>query len=397
MKKQQKNKLVKTLLYLYANNNFYKNILSNINMDINIDNIEFIYDKLPYIRKSDIIGQSEKYFSSIGPKIEIKTFITSGTSGQVLECRKSLEECSMLAMKIWKYRLKVDKKLTFDNYINLFSDEVENLIGHFYSTDKEDLKRNFKKIMEFNPRWISGPISIIEKWAMMLESKELVSDISCIKYIEFMGEYVDNRKRKYIEEVFECKTTIHYGLQEVWCVAYDAGDGELDILESDFYCEILEEKNGIGEIVISSFNNLYMPIIKYRTGDKGKIVESVKSEGKKKLIISNGRVGDEIYGKKILGNYFFDQLMWDVNNTYKNVIFSFRVVQSLPEVFDFYIVKNNNFEMQVLSIIESRMITELGENIKINYIFQDKQEFTRNGKMKKFISYTEVCKNKKKA
>lgn len=383
----QKNKLVKLLLYLREYNSYYKKILEQIGYEINFDNIEQIYINLPYISKRDIINAGESFFSFVNSEEKIDTFITSGSTGQVLECKKTKRESSILALKIWHYRRNVDPLLTPNNYINLFSDEVEEIIGHFYDTNKEILKENFEKIMKLNPRWISGPISIIGKFAMMIANKELTYHSVSLKYIEFVGEYVDEKQRTFIEKCFKCKTVVHYGLQEVWCVAYDGGDRNLKIFDNDFFCETLNSNDKFGEIVITSFNNYYMPIIKYKSGDIGEITYPANDKEASTLKISGGRIGTEIYGKNILGSYFFDQLIWDVNASCKNAIFSFKVIQTQPDFFEFYIVKNESFNSKVITIIENRMRKELGTDIKVKFIFQNEQTFGNNGKMKKFISY----------
>ncbi|MBD5549105.1 MAG: hypothetical protein HDQ97_17250 [Lachnospiraceae bacterium] len=384
---KQKNKIIKLLLYLQENNLYYKKILERMGYEINLENIEQIYFELPYMSKKDIINAGEDFFSIIKENEKINSFITSGSTGQVLECKKTKSESSILALKIWQCRRKVDSLLTPDNYISLFSDDIEDIIGHFYDTNKEVLKKNFEKIMQLNPRWISGPISIIEKFAMMIANKELNYHSSNLKYIEFMGEYVNEKKRKFIENCFDCKTVVHYGLQEVWCVAYDCGDRKLKIFDNDFFCEVINESNNLGEIVITSFNNYYMPIIKYKSGDIGTISYPYKDEKTSILKISDGRIGTEIYGKNILGSYFFDQIIWDVNTYCQNAIFSFKVIQTHPDFFEFYIVKNDSFNSEVLKIIENRMKKELGADIHVKFIFQNNQMFGKNGKTKKFISY----------
>lgn len=392
MNKIQDLKFRNLLEYVIQYNDFYKKKYINLtNVCLKSISMESVYRKLPYLCKEELI--QNKNVLSLGKRI-VRSNTTSGSSGQVLVCYKSLEENIRFANRVWKLRKKIDSLVSFDNYVDLFSDEVESLIGHFYTTDKQDLIVNYNKVMSLNPRWISGPISLIEKFAVLLRNGELEYIPTTLKYIEFMGEYVDIETRKFIEEEFGCKTINHYGMQEVWCIAYDCLDQHLHILNDNFIIEIKNpDSNGFGEVVLTSLDSFSMPFIKYCTGDIGKIYElECKYEKTPVLILRNGRKSAEIYGKNIIGGYLFDQIIWDVNESFPDSIFAYQVIQNAPRLFTFKIVKGSRYNVDIQQIIEKRMKDEIGLNIEI--VFKYYESFSYNGKAKftKFVSYLEYIK-----
>lgn len=391
LKQKQIEKLKKLLCFLYNKNPYYSSILKNMNCDPNCDDIQLIYNQMPYITKDDIINNYDSLLTpSILERNNENFDITSGSSGNVLKCYKSYEERSKLAINIWKKRRNIDPGVTPENYVNIFSKDFEKVIGKFYNTSEDMLCKNLKRIMDLKPRWISGPVSIFERFAILI-NEGFPYKRQDLKYIEFMGEYVDPKQRALIEKAFDCSTVNNYGAQELWCIAFDCKNKQLHIQEDFCIVDYLDKKsiNKYGEIIITSLNNYLMPLIKYKIGDIALITDEPCTclTNSSRILLAGGRTGDIIYGSNILGNYFFDQIIWDINNKYGNAIFAFKVIQLEKYVFNFFIVKGHSYNDDVLSTISARMKYEIGMNTKINYIFKDNLEFGPTGKLKKFTPF----------
>lgn len=100
----------------------------------------------------------------------------------------------------------------------------------------------------------------------------LVSADSCPKWM-----------KEQIEDYFSCKVWNHYGSREsglgggVDCSAF-AG---MHLRECDLYVEIIDktgkvlEDGKVGEIVITTFGREAMPLLRYRTKDKGALISKV--------------------------------------------------------------------------------------------------------------------------
>jgi len=98
-------------------------------------------------------------------------------------------------------------------------------------------------------------------------------------------------------------------------------------------------------------------------------------------------MGDIIFGTHILGNYFFDQITWDVNNAFGNAIFAFQVIQKTPNDFDVSIVKGADYADGVLEIITNRIKHEVNKKSIVTYSFVDSIPLGNTGKLKKFVPY----------
>ena len=88
--------------------------------------------------------------------------------------------------------------------------------------------------------------------------------------------------RAAVERVWACAVFEHYGLTEsglgcaVECPAHDG----LHIRHDALYLEIVDPENGAplpagewGEIVLSTLNRQAMPLLRYRTGDRGRLLD----------------------------------------------------------------------------------------------------------------------------
>lgn len=395
MNTKQSSKLTEVLVYLYKNNPYYSKIMNSMGCDPRTDSIIDIYRNMPYMDKNTLLEINEEVLTPSLRNCAYQYDYTSGTSGAVLRCYKTENERNALALNIWMQRKRIDPLVRPKNYISIFDKNFENVFGKFYNTDKNNIIRLFEKIADLKPRWISGPASVFEKMAYsILEGY----DYKCesLYVIEFMGEYVSAEQRNLVERTFNCQTVNNYGAQEVWCMAFECKNHKLHIQENsciiDYYPSIAN--NGNNELIVTSLNNLFMPIIKYRLGDIGTIVKNECNCGTNAecLVLSGGRAGDIIYGTDILGNYFFDQLVWSVNQLCNNSIYSFCVKQTAPLSFQFLVVRGKSFCDEVVQQIEARMRQEIRKNIDITWEFADSILFGNNGKLKKFVPYNKCVK-----
>lgn len=378
--KKQEKAFLNLINYLSCNNKYYKEVFQKSKVDLTKDNAFTIYNKLPYLRKEDIQKNYEKYLSSTDERVYEE--LTSGTSGIMLKCVKSASERTNAALNIWNVRGSIDREVNYSNFIDIFSDEVEEKIGKFYNLQIPKLIEHFEKIMSLHPRWLAGPISLIERFALLINNGLIkYKNNGELKYIEFAGEYVDNKKREFIESVFDCKTLNNYGTRETWCIAYECTQKKLHVQEKLIYLDVYER-----EIVLTSLYNKVMPIVKYRLGDLGELEFELCSCGNISTIVelNRGRISNIITGSEILGDYFFDQIIWNLLLKYENCIEGFYVEQIKLKEFDFYITKGQNFHQDIPDIIKKNMLEEIGQEVIVNFIYIDNISRLKSGKTKKF-------------
>lgn len=111
---------------------------------------------------------------------------------------------------------------------------------------------------------------------------EAVAEIkSRMKSVILSGEYVTDDKVEAIKDAWNCKIYEHYGVIEMGIgglFGCDRASG-YHLKEGDLYIEIIDPETGdtvpdgeFGEVVFTTLTRSGMPLIRYRTGDRSRII-----------------------------------------------------------------------------------------------------------------------------
>jgi phenylacetate-CoA ligase len=105
-----------------------------------------------------------------------------------------------------------------------------------------------------------------------------------------------------IEEAWGARCYDHAGATEVGAWGYECQEQNgLHINEGEFICEVIDAESGKqaneGELVITNLGRVGMPVIRYRTGDRVKIIEEPCSCGRSYRRLEGGVIGriDQVY------------------------------------------------------------------------------------------------------
>ncbi|MDR0861240.1 MAG: AMP-binding protein [Oscillospiraceae bacterium] len=103
----------------------------------------------------------------------------------------------------------------------------------------------------------------------------------CIEYVLLCSDYISPAVVQSIEKAWNCNVFAHYGLTEsgygigVECEQHDG----LHLRETDLLVEIVNPESGaplpdgeFGEVVFTTLTRRAMPLIRYRTGDRGRLL-----------------------------------------------------------------------------------------------------------------------------
>ncbi len=139
-----------------------------------------------------------------------------------------------------------------------------------YFSDLSDasLEEIWQEIRRYKPYLLHSHPSTAYALALFIEKRGLQN--KAFKVFESSGELLDAKKREKIESAMKCRVYDRYGLAEFGVVAYQNRDhtAEMRLFDDFIYPEI-----DAGEIVFTGLKNRYMPLIRYRTGDMGQMVE----------------------------------------------------------------------------------------------------------------------------
>lgn len=390
MKSEQREKLTELFRYLNENNDFYRELMGKLHIVLNGD-VENSLTKFPILHKKDIRDNYNTYFSDTS-EIKIEEF-TSGSSGVPLKCKKTRYERLMATANIWKQRYMHDPKVTLDNYISFHDLRTYKQIGNFFLYDPQNMKNCFEKMCSLEPRWISGPISAIEKYARLVEEGYLSYKNKTIRVFENMGEFAEPEQREYVEKILGCKTINHYGCIESWCIAYECPHGSMHVQDSLMYVEQLPSnawtEENTGEIVITSLYNKLMPLIRYNTHDLGMVDYCTCKCGRTSQVIKllGGRTSDLIQNSKnIPGELFFKRGVYKFIRKGFDCIEGFKVMQTTPKDFIFYIAMQGDYKENATNFFTEYVQNGLGADIRIQFQFVDSLPPLPSGKTKIFHS-----------
>ena len=136
---------------------------------------------------------------------------------------------------------------------------------------------------------ITTPSSAIQLAAHIREN-EVNPNALALKTVILIGEAIDRDTRKSLEKDLKVRIWAHYGLSEVPgpAIAFecDAHDG-LHVNEDHFLAEIIEPDTGnvlpegrSGELVLTTLTTRAFPLIRFKTGDRAKIIHTACACGK---------------------------------------------------------------------------------------------------------------------
>ena len=348
--------------------------------------------------KDELRKRPNDFYSEEKPKIVVNGS-TSGTTGSPLSIPQSLES-------VIREQAFVSRMLKWAGYENgdrrawIRGDLIvpikqknppywryswfENMImlSSFHMT-KEALPLYIQAMVDYGVDIIQAYPSSVATLAKYLEAKGEYYP-GTIKSVITSSETLSPEDRQVIEERFRCKVFDWYGQFERVAAIANCEHGRYHVLTDYSYVEFLDVGNGQHEIVGTNFNNLYYPLIRYRTGDH--VILSEEKEcpcGRVYPIVERieGRVGDYLLGEN-------GQKVHILNHIPKGVrgLLACQFIQDTPNCIQAIIVVNSDIfddieRQKLINNINAR----LGQNMSVVIRVTDAIPRTKNGKVRQAI------------
>lgn len=256
-----------------------------------------------------------------------------------------------------------------------------------FNFKKENIKLYNEKLKSFRPKLIKAYPSSISLFARWL-AEQKISPYQPQAILTSSESLLDHQ-REIIKTVFNCPIFDFYGQNERAALISTCPQGNYHIHQEYSHLEILDE-NGqdakpgtIGEIVTTSFHNLAMPLIRYRTRDLAMPSTKPCSCGRPYPTVERiiGRIEDIIVtpdGRHV-GRL-------DAAFKLSKGIRLSQIIQQQRESITVKIVKTTEYREQDEQILLKELRSRLGQAIKIDLDYVDKIEIGKNGKIKFVIS-----------
>jgi len=355
-------RLLSILNYVYDNNTFYRNILTNANihpLDIKcFDDIK----KIPIVTKEDIRNAQDDIISKGYEKKYLIKYKTGGSTGTSFEGYIT-EECSELRNSC---TIRHDRWSGWDLgdavgavWGNINTDRtIKEIIKEYILTKYiflDTMNVNEYTVKLFANQWQKVKPSLLFGHAHSLYLlAQYVSDLnlSTIRPRSIISSSMTlmDHERKKIENVFGVKVYDRYGCEEVGLIASECEKHMgMHLNIEHLYIEIINEKGNTanlgeeGNIVVTDLLNRAMPIIRYKLGDIG-ILSDIKcpcGRGLPLLGKVKGRTAD--YLKKMDGSKISGISL--IENTLTNIpgIKQMQIIQKSYEQFQIRLVVSTRY------------------------------------------------------
>ncbi|MBD5158147.1 MAG: phenylacetate--CoA ligase family protein [Butyrivibrio sp.] len=330
---------------------------------------------MPIIRKQDFVDAQD---GCINPEYYIKymrnelmTVQTSGSTGHYLQIMwdKSNYHCSMA--ELWLRRIKYHGIYPHNRLAYFFTDNDNT--GSYISKENEFgipktrlmpeyIDNSYDHIMDWNPEWMLLQPSTAVLLTEYVRRKNKPVPAS-LRYIELSGEVLTDEVREMLKETFGCEVANQYGANEVNSVAYECPEGNMHVMTSNVYVEIVDDKNKLlcdsikkgeceesGRIILTSLTNKAMPFIRYDIGDIGAISWKICPCGCKNPVLRlyGGRNNDFIFVDEHnrISPYVFVSIFDRINNFYDGAIVQFYIEQLRYELFEIKILADEELDKE---------------------------------------------------
>ncbi|MBP1745821.1 MAG: phenylacetate--CoA ligase family protein [Deltaproteobacteria bacterium] len=336
---------------------------------------------LPYIDKEIVRDNIREFLADNIPRRTLFRKTTSGSTGSPLAIysnKETEEKHWATVVYSWSkvgYSPK-SRAVDFCPSTRKVKRYGNQLILSRYYFDDEFLQGKFVALIRnFEPELIFGIPSALFLFSNFMKKKKM-PPFNGIRACISESEPLYPWQKEPIEEIFNARTFQTYGMVEKAIYASQCiRSSRYHIYPQYGIPEMTPARDGICEIVGTSFINYANPLIRYKTGDIG-ILNTQKCEGcnasHQSLDLIVGRIGSLLVGKN--GALYSPLAVGIDSNVFENVK-QFQFFQDSPGKVTLRIVKKESFTDADTDRIRKKIITDIGlqrvnNDMEITIVFE---------------------------
>ena len=396
-------KLTKLINYTYHSAPFYRKRFEQDG--IRPEEIKGIGDlnRLPVLSKREILD-NEKTLITPNFNQKLYTRKTGGSTGMTLHFMKealalALNDAIMYRCYNW-YGIEIgDKQVRFWGvpvtsklrWKEQIKDFILNRIRiSAFDISESSCLKQYERIKKFRPVYFYGYTTAIYGFCLFMKKLGIDLNSLNLKAVICTAEKMYPHHQQLFNEVFRCPIVDEYGSSENGILAFRCKKGNMHMMTDHMCIEFLDENNQqvkageLGRIVITDLASYAMPLIRYDIGDMGRPSDKECSCGVNLPLmeIIEGRKEDFIRtkeGKLIHAAYLCYTLKDDT-------VSEFKMYQKDLHTLLVYIVKSPAFNSITEKMLDKKLRTALGEDMKITFEYLDRIPREKSGKLRYFVS-----------
>ena len=234
------------------------------------------------------------------------------------------------------------------------------------------------------PQWLA---TLVE----FCESQNLRFTGGNLRAVFVTGELLDDHQRRVLKRFFRAPVANGYGSRDGGFIAHECPQGRMHVMDQNLIVEITDEDGrpvdhgASGEIVITHLDALAMPLLRYRTGDMGMLLDDPCPCGRsmRTMGVVGGRRTDHLVAcdgtlkHALAGIYVLREL---------NTVARFRIHQRADRSVDVYVVPEPGFGPRDHEYIVSGISRQLGSGTGVRVHLVDSISSGESGKFRQVIS-----------
>ncbi len=379
----QNRKLIGVIRHAGRNVPYYRKLFREIGLDP--DRFKGIDDmhRIPLLDKEQIRKDPMQFCAEGFEKYGGTWTKTSGSTGTPLRLRiDTISKAYKYAATIRSYQMGGYRYFRKSLVVQGYSESKSTPFGYrpfsnslFYNSSRV----NEATVMDFYPLLMKHKPSIILGYARPIAQLFRILGVRnlpmpAVRTIVNYGENLQEETVRFLTETLGCRVYDFYSQTENAVMAHTFPDGSFRFAEDYFYPEVIEmESRSGGELTGTSFYNLAMPLIRYRTRDFVRM-DKDPDDGHpfRKLASIEGRMDDMI----VLPDGSRVTLVEGALGYAKGIVAA-QYIQEKPGVLKVHVLADDDFREDYFQDIEKALGVRLGKGM--NYEFRVVQELEKTG------------------
>lgn len=325
------------LEYAYEHCPFYKELYDCRGFHPSMLKNDEDWEKVPVLEKWMIREHGDRMFSDIVDRKTLGRSTTGGSTGKPLVVWKQkdvfIEVLAWRAIKWYGVEPWMNEGIVHRRVPTSFVGKLKNRAMWWptrraYLSAKTisdaELSRFTRELQRKDIKWIQGYCASLEYVADYILAHDI--NITCVKMIWSTSSPLTDIVRKKMERAFHCPVMDQYGCCEMGNIACQKPKEDcltvhndyvwVDIVDGDKPCK----KGELGDVCITDLRNFAFPLIKYRLGDRSRLLKGCEEteDGCQKIAFVKGRISDmlDLPNGDVLDGAYLTTIF---DNHYKNV------------------------------------------------------------------------------
>lgn len=248
--------------------------------------------------------------------------------------------------------------------------------------DPDSLRRILQILKAERPYSVQGHPSTLYSLALLVEQDHFPAQ-GLFRVFESTGEVLDHKQRELIARVFACQIYNRYGNAEFGVVAHTEFDQtqNLRVLDYLVWPETRRTEADMQELVFTGLTNSAMPLLRYRTGDLGELIQI---DGEFHITDIVGRVHDIVtLGDRRYPTHYIQDLLDRLHG-----IDEFQLEQVTPETLQLKLVLHEGANRDQ---IQQRVASWWGPSVMLEFVnFDSLKRQGWRAKFRHLVSSSEV-------